>query len=397
MTSTSASLQNVDDMAYRYAILGAGLQGRATALDLALRGEAESIVLADQDPAQVQEAQRWLAEQTGFDALVPRVLDARDEHRTRETIRGSDVAISCLPYWMHPLVFPAAVAERVSLVDMGGDTDEARETLARDESARQAGITVVTDAGLAPGLGNLLAGWLIDRCESPSSASVFCGGLPVVPMPPFGYRLVFNVSGLISEYADIAYVLRGGEVKAIPSLTEVQRVEFPEVGELEAFVTSGGSGTAPWTFQSRVESYEYKTLRFPGHFEKMRLFKDCGFWSTDPLFLEGQEIVPRAVFESVIEPVLKRGEGADQVLLLVEVVGHAGNRNAVRLREFADAVRGLTAMQRMTAFPTAIAAHEIARGTVKKGCVPFESSLQGDLMIEALVQRGVSFEVLMEG
>ncbi|GIK31414.1 MAG: hypothetical protein D8M52_09615 [Chlorobi bacterium] len=384
-------------MAYRYVILGAGLQGRAAAFDLALRGEAESIVLADQDPAQVQEAQRWLSEQTGFDALVPRVLDARDEARTREVIRGCDVAISCLPYWMHPLVFPAAAAERVSLIDMGGDTDEARETLARDETARQAGITVVTDAGLAPGLGNLLAGWLIDRCEGASSALVLCGGLPVSPMPPFGYRLVFNVSGLISEYADIAYVLRDGAVEAIPSLTEAQRVEFPEIGELEAFVTSGGSGTAPWTFQGRVENYEYKTLRYLGHYDKMRLFKECGFWSTDPLLLDGQEIVPRSVFESVIEPVLRRGEGGDQVLLLVEVVGRAGNRNFVRLREFADEARGLSAMQRMTAFPTAIAAHEIARGSIAKGCVPFESSLPGDLMMEAIVKRGVSFEVRVEG
>src|SRR4029079_6650871 len=93
--------------------------------------------------------------------------------------------------------------------------------------ARAAGVSVVPDCGLAPGLGNILAAWLVAEVTAAHAIQVPCGGLPQTPRPPLGYKLVFNVGGLTNEYSGEAEFLRGGKLVRIPTLTEVESLEFP--------------------------------------------------------------------------------------------------------------------------------------------------------------------------
>src|SRR5436309_2079612 len=113
--------------------------------------------------------------------------------------------------------------------------------------------------------------------------------------PPLGYRLVFNVADLTSEYTGEAVCLRAGKVVELAALTELEEVEFPmPVGKCEAFLTSGGASTAPWTFAGRLETYEHKTVRYKGHFDRVRCLVDLGFLDTERHDVNGGSIAPRA-------------------------------------------------------------------------------------------------------
>ena len=359
----------------RYAVLGAGLQGTAVAGDLARYGDAERIVLADVDRDAVVAA---AARVSGADHAH---LDAADPVAVAHLFEGVDVAVSCLPYWMHPGLVTPALETRTSLLDVGGDSDEALATLQRHEEAVSAGVCVVTDAGLAPGLVNAMAVLGMERFERPRTVRLYCGGLPAHPRPPLGYHAVFSLDGLVSEYRDVCYAVRGGQVVAVDPMTGLETLRWPGLGEMEAFVTSGGSGTAPWSVASKVDSYEYKTLRFPGHCRAV---------------LELFDRTPRGEWEAAMERALEGPPDTDQVLLRVEVEGEVGGRQCVwsaQAHEAHDPAAGLTAMQRMTAFPAAIAAIEIAQGRVPRGCRSFEQAVGGTLLVQELARRGIPIKI----
>lgn len=405
-------------MPFTYAILGSGVQGIAAAYDLALHGDAGEIRLGDLSLEAATAAAKRLSELTDKNIFRPTHADVKSPESLAAFLEGVEVCLSCVPYHLHPLATEAALKAGCSLIDMGGDTEDALRTLARDDEARAKGVSIVTDGGVAPGLINLLAVHLISQFEQPEEAKLYCGGLPLDPKPPFHYALAFNVEGLISEYADKAFGVREGKAVEMDSLTDLEELDWPGLGKMEASTTSGGTGTAPFLFgeyepaagQPRLEAwatsavqkvrtYEYRTIRFPGHWEKMRLFRDLGFWGTDEVEVEGRRVKPRALFEKLVGDFLAEPGYKDQLLLRVEVSGQGlrdggaeGQNTTLQtdLRERFDEATGLTAMQRLTGFPVAICAIEIAHGRVRKGCTPFELSMPGEQMIEELGKRGIS-------
>lgn len=447
-------------MPFTYAILGSGVQGLAAAYDLALHGDAGEIRLADASLKSAESAAERLRALAGTDLFACFDVDVHAPESMARLLDGVDVCLSCIPYHLHPLAAEAALKAGCSLVDMGGDTEDALRTLARDDEAKRRGISIVTDGGVAPGLINLLAVHLISQFQEPEEAKLYCGGLPLDPKPPFHYALAFNVEGLISEYADKAFGVTDGQAVEMESLTDLEELDWPGLGKMEASTTSGGTGTAPFLFGEHptlhgaeadggralarllreagfstrpLKTYEYRTLRFPGHWEKMKLFRDLGFWGIDEVEVEGRPVKPRALFEYLIGSFLSEPGYKDQLLLRVEVSGRGakgqgdmtpvaagfslrsekgqgdreteGQRDGeterkallrLDLHERYDEATGLTAMQRMTGFPVAICAIEMAHGRVRKGCTPFELSMSSETMIEALIKRriNVSFREL---
>lgn len=353
-----------------YAVLGAGLQGTALAADLAQHGDARRIFVADLDFEAAAAAAR-------ADACEPVQLDARDSRAVKAVMERVDVAVSCLPYSMHPALVAPAIETGTSLLDIGGDSEEALATRGRSREAESRGMAIVTDAGLAPGLVNALAALGLSRLEGPRSAKLLCGGLPAHPKPPYGYHATFSLAGLLSEYRDVCFAVREGKVVTVDALGDCERVRWDETLELEAFATSGGSGTAPWVWEGRVDRYEYKTLRFPGHRAAIQAL----------LAAHPPERCERALGEALLGP-----PDTDQVFLRVEVTGLLDGRPTrwiAELHEHHDPLTGFSAMQRTTAFPAAIAAIEMARGAVLPGCRSFEEAIAADALIEGLASRGI--------
>src|SRR5579871_276189 len=383
-------------MSTTYAILGAGMQGTSAAYDLAKYADAGSIVFGDRELAQTERAAARVNKLVGREVCTGRVVDALEPASLTEFLKPADVVLSCVPYWMHPHVAPAAIAGKTHMVDMGGNTSVTRQTLRLDPEAREAGVTIVPDTGLAPGLVNNLGSYLIEKLDLAESIKLYCGGLPQHPKPPFNYKLVFNIEGLLTEYNDEAEILREGKIARVPTMEELEVLEIAGLGMMEAFTTSGGTSTAPETWQGCVKNYEYKTIRYPGHCALMKVFKDYGFWGRNPVEVRSGKATPREVFEALMGPALM--DPTDRDLVVVRAIGlgktdGAPAKHQIDILQKHDEATGFTAMEQLTGMSTAIYAAAIAQGEMQPGCLRYESALTGHHFMDEMRRRPVNLTV----
>ncbi|MEZ4386825.1 MAG: saccharopine dehydrogenase C-terminal domain-containing protein [Candidatus Krumholzibacteriia bacterium] len=378
----------------KYLLLGAGLQGTAIAWDL-LRQVADTTALTvvDHDQAALDRLSRRFGQEP---RLSLHHADVSEPEALAGLFAAADCAISAVNYWFNDDLTRVAIAQRAHFLDLGGNNDVVARQLARDRAAREAGVSVVPDTGLAPGLAGIL-GWHLAGLLSPCEAvRLRVGGLPLRPRPPLNYQLVFSVQGLINEYIEDCVVIRGGQIGRVPGLSELETITFPApFGELEAFQTSGGTSTLPQSLLGRVESLDYKTIRYRGHCEQIRLLHDLGLTGSEPVQVDGAWIAPRAVLARRLEAVLPR-EGDDVVLLLAEAEGVRDGeprRESIRIIDHNDPATGLSAMMRMTGFPAAIIARLLASGEVAAaGARPQETMIPAERVLAELSARGVVVE-----
>lgn len=397
------------DSIYRYVILGAGRQGVALAYDLARLGQAGSVCLADVSPAVAESAVarlRQLVPQSAsvFSATPCNVADPPDVARC---VRGAHVVLSAVPYRFNVALTDAAIATGASFCDLGGNTGVVRQQLAHNDRARESGVSVVPDCGLAPGLGNILAAHGVAQFDEPLHVYVRCGGLPQHPVGPLAYKLVFNFEGLINEYSGVGEFLRDGKRLDVPTLTEPESLEFelppdaiadglPPRLALEAAVTSGGTSTCAQTFFGRLQTYDYKTLRYPGHFAIIRALFGLGCFEEQLELDDGHAVTPRAVMRGLFEQRLQFPQVRDMVLLRTTVIGRRGGalrRLQWDLVDRHDEATGLTAMERTTAFPTAVVAHLQARRAIAPGARPLEQCIPTTEYMRELARRDLDIRL----
>jgi lysine 6-dehydrogenase len=378
-----------------FAILGSGMQGTAAAFDLARFAEPQSILLGDAILAQAERSAKRVNDLVGRQICQAVHVNALDPSSLTSFLEPVDVLLSCVPYWMHPKIAKVAIDTKTSMCDLGGNTEITLETLAMDVAAKAAGVTLIPDTGLAPGLVNSLGLYLIEHLDSTESIKLFCGVLPQHPVPPFNYKLTFNVEGLVAEYDYQAVTLRNGEIVLVDTLDEIEELTLEHLGKMEAFTTSGGTSTAPYSFQGRVQNYQYKTIRWPGHCERMKIFRDFGFWGEAPIDIKGVQVKPRDLFCKVFGDALKQFQDLDQCV--VRGVG-VGTRNGQKLELQVDIFdkqceqTGFTSMERTTGFSIAIHAAAIASGRLPVGCLRYETALSGTEFCQEIQRRGVSLK-----
>jgi lysine 6-dehydrogenase len=376
----------------RYLVFGAGQQGRAICFDLLTDPDTE-IVLADNDADALEDVVSWLDD--------PRVdvepIDASSHDEVQAVMEDCDVAISALPFKFNLGLTQDAIAAKCHLIDLGGNNAVVQQQLELSAEAKEAGIIVIPDSGLAPGLAVYLAYDACERLSRVDTLKIRVGGLPQKPQGELDYMLTFNVEGLLNEYSEPVLVVRDGDLMEVEPLTDLESIKFPEPwGELEAFNTSGGLSTLPQSLGHMIENMDYKTIRFPGHGEKMRSFYDLGLFSreihkTD----DGDEIIPREQLAEMIERTCTYPE-ADAVLLLVTATGMKNNVPiAVRTQiiDRFDKENGITAMMRMTGYPVAIIAHLMANGKVEdRGVIPGERCIPMKIFRAELKRRDIHLE-----
>lgn len=379
-------------MGVTYAILGSGMQGTCSAYDLALHGDAERILMGDISFEQSKKNSERVNLLVGKAICEPQQVDALNPDSLAPFLEPVDVALSCVPYWMHPHIAPVAINTATNMIDMGGDTEVTLETMKLDDAAKAAKVSVIPDTGLAPGLVNSLATHLMAKFDEVDTVNLYCGGLPQNPKPPFNYKLVFNIEGLVAEYTDDAFAVIDGKLTKLETLSDLEEIEWQGLGKMEAFVTSGGTSTAPWTFEGKLNRYEYKTIRFPGHCERMRIFMDFGFWDKEEIEVNKCKVKPVEVFYKIMADKLRDESDKDQVLVRAVVSGKkngATKTYQIDIHDFQDDKTGFSAMERMTGFPSAIYAIEIANGNVPHGCIRYELAIPGTVVVDGLKQRGI--------
>jgi len=382
----------------RFLVLGAGLQGSACAYDLMQNDLVERVVLADID---VTSLPPFLERCRGDSRLSVVQADARDHTKLRELMGGVDACLNALPYYFNVEIARLAVDAGVHYADLGGNTAMVFEQLKLDDKAKERGITAIPDCGLAPGMVNILAAEGIRRLKKADTVKIRVGGLPQNPLPPLNYQIVYSLHGVLDYYTTLSWVVRDGKPAQVDPLTEVEPVQFPEpIGELEAFHTAGGLSTMPWTYEGKVRTMEYKTLRYPGHAEIMRAIRSLGLLDLTPVEVKGQSVVPRDVFIACVEPRLRQPEGRDLVAVRVEAEGE-GDEGPTRLVwdlvDYFDAANGISAMERTTGFSLSITGQLQASGKVRgPGVSTPDQAVPADLYVAELAKRGIHIHFRQE-
>ncbi|MDH3284759.1 MAG: saccharopine dehydrogenase NADP-binding domain-containing protein [Acidobacteriota bacterium] len=381
----------------RAVALGAGRQGTCAAYDLAAYGGASEVTLVDADETAARAAAERLTGLTSGPRFTATRADAGDAGALADAMRGAVTSVCALPYRYGPVAAAAAVEARCSLVDLGGNTDVSARILELSDAAREAGVSLVPDTGLAPGLATTLAAAGVARLDEPRAVRIWCGGLPERPIPPFDYRLVFSIEGLFNEYSGDAVYLRGGRIVAIPALSELDEVELPGVGRVEAFPTSGGTSTAPDSFFGRLDLYEYRTVRYAGHRDRFRALADLGLLSdVEVEAREGVTVRPRELLARLLTSALSHPEIPDLVVLRVEVRGRQRgkpSRIVYDLLDREDRKTGFTAMERTTAHPAAVVAEMAAAGEISAGAWRLEVGVPPERFLERFAERPLSIDV----
>ena len=380
--------------AFKYGVLGAGRQGTAAAYDLAVRGEAASIDLADVDGARAEAAAARVNQLAGRDVATGTRLDATDASALLAFLRPLDAAIGAISYKLNLGLTEAAIEAKTNWCDLGGNTSIVLGQLALDARAKKAGVRIVPDCGEAPGLASNLMAYAMSLLDEPEDLVLLDGGLPLNPTPPWNYRLTFSMDGLTNEYAGGSVYIRDGQPVEVASFdpAEYELVDLGEpVGTLEAFST-GGASTTPWTLGKRLRSMRNKVVRYPGHVVVWKGFMDAGLFSEEPIRIGDQEVVPRQLFHALIEPQIRADETVDDIVIAhVIVTGRkAGQptRAVVDMRVVRDRTLGFSAMEETTGWHAAIVAHLMARGRIAAGAAPVELATDSAEIVAELRARG---------
>jgi lysine 6-dehydrogenase len=385
-------------MAFDYVVLGAGRQGTAAAYDLARHGGAGQVVIADMDLAQAQRSAGRVNDLIGEDLASASSLDVRDEAAVTRALRGAAAAISAVPYHFNLGIARAAIAAGTSLTDLGGKTSIVFDELALNDQARSAGISLVPDCGMVPGLGTSVCMAAMELVEKPRDVFLWDGGLPQHPRLPWNYILTFHFEGLINEYCGTTEFLREGRLVEVPCFEELEYVDFPApLGKLEAFTTAGGTSSAPRTFFGRLRTYQNKTLRYPGHCAQWKTLRDAGLFGEETVPAGGASRVrPRDLLREVLDHQIRPQPGEKDVCILrSKAVGESNGKPVeavVDVFDYYDEKTGFTAMERTTGWHAAMMAAFAARGEIEKGAVPVERAATGKRVLEECRMRGMKVE-----
>jgi lysine 6-dehydrogenase len=376
----------------RMLVLGAGQQGSACAYDLLVHTDHE-VILADVDVSNLAE---FLKPYVGG-RLTMRQVDARDLDSVRAAMEGVSATMSAFPYYFNLEMARAAVEAGSHFCDLGGNTEIVLQQKELHALAVEKGVSVIADCGLAPGMVNILAEHGIRKLDRPRAVHIKVGGLPQNPEPPLNYQIVYSLEGVLDYYTTRSWVLRDGKPLQVGALSEVEELDFPQAGRLEAFHTAGGLSTMAQRYEGELETMEYKTLRYPGHAAAMELIRELGLLDDQPIEVKGQQVAPRDLFIALVGPKLRKDPrtSPDLVALRVEAEGEKDGRT-VRYRwdliDRFDPETGITAMMRTTGYSLAITAATQAAGGVQPGVWTPDEAMPAEPYIAALAERGVRIE-----
>jgi lysine 6-dehydrogenase len=370
-------------------VLGCGLVGSVIIRDLATDRDLGIVA--------VDFSEDNLARLGDLTHVEKRRADLSDQNAIKSVIADADVVVGAIPGRLGFAMLRTVIEAGKPISDISFFPEEALDL---DALAKQHGVTAVVDCGVSPGLSNLAIGRAAARLSEVDNAVIYVGGLPVERHWPFEYRSVFSPTDVIEEYTRPARLVENGRVVIREALSEVELLDFKGVGTLEAFNTDGLRSVIR-TIPGR--NMKEKTMRYPGHVDRMRMLRETGFFSDEPVNVGGTSIVPRALTEKLLfEKWRKPAEERELTVLRVVVEGPAKEGGAQKrftydLLDFTDAATGNTSMARTTGFPCAIMARMLARGEYRDAGVQPPENFGGndkvyEHMIAELRKRGVKFE-----
>lgn len=344
-------------------VLGAGMVGSAIAKDLAKEPEYQ-VTVADISQHALEK----------IEAEVPITAcrtDLRDAGAISPLIADSELVICAIPGFMGFRTLQQIIEAGKDVVDISFFSED---PFLLDDLAKKKNVTAVVDCGVAPGLCNILAGYRYDRMDEVHSYSCYVGGLPQTRQWPFEYKAVFSPRDVLEEYIRPARFVEHGRVVVKPALSDIELVSFPDIGTLEAFNTDG-LRTLIKTLD--IPEMREKTLRYPGHANLMKIFRESGFFNTEAIDVDGQQVKPISVTSRLLFDQWRLQEQeADITTMQVILTGIADKKPVTytcSLLDRYDEETSTTSMARTTGYTCSIVARQVLTGMFsQKGICPPE-------------------------
>lgn len=366
-------------------VLGAGLVGKAIAIDLAKNFDVTSVDIN-------QDALNGLKEL----GIKTQKQDLSDLGALKNLIGGFDLVIGAVPGFMGLKNAQTVIEAKKNMVDISFFPEDPFQL---DELAKKNNVTIVTDCGVAPGMGNIILGYHNKRMKI-QNYECLVGGLPVVREWPYEYKAVFSPIDVIEEYIRPARYVQNSAVIVKEALSDPELIHFDGVGTLESW-NSDGLRSLIKTMPNIPNMIE-KTLRYPGCIEYLRVLRETGFFSYEEIDVKGNKIRPIDLTAKLLFPKwkLKPGEEEFTVMRIVISGEESGKekRYQYNLLDRTDRKTNTLSMARTTGYTCTAAAHLVLDGKFnRKGICPpeflGEEESHFKFIVEYLKQRGVTYEV----
>jgi saccharopine dehydrogenase-like NADP-dependent oxidoreductase len=333
-------------------VLGAGLIGTPMAIDLAKDSEF-TVSVADLS----SEALSKIGKQHPIESIQ---RDLSRPENVKALVNGFDIAVNAVPGFMGFQTLKSIIETGKDVIDIAFFPEDPFEL---DEPAKEKGVTAIVDCGVAPGMSNVLIGHVDSLLDKTEQILIYVGGLPEIREWPYEYKAPFSPIDVIEEYIRPARFVENGRLVVRPALSEPELIDFPDVGTLEAFNTDGLRSLAK---TMDISNMKEKTLRYPGHIEKMRLLRETGFFSKDEVDVNGSRIRPIDLTSRILFPKWEYSRGeADITVMQVTVEGAiSGQRLRYRYDLFDryDDVTETSSMARTTGYTATMAVRLLANG-----------------------------------
>jgi lysine 6-dehydrogenase len=367
-------------------VLGGGLVGGPMAMDLANDSDitvsvadiSDSILSRFADKPDITPIKQDLADKAGLAALIGQF----------------DMVINAVPGFMGYETLKTIIEAKKNVVDIAFFPED---SLTLDALAKENGVTAIVDCGVAPGMSHMLTGYgdfLLDKTES---AVIYVGGLPETRIQPWEYKAVFSPVDVIEEYIRPAFYVKDGKVVEMPALSEPELIDFPKIGTLEVFNTDGLRSLIKTL---NIPNMKEKTMRYPGHIDKVRLLRENGFFNETPVLVNGKKVRPLDVTAKLLFPQWEQKKGdVDITIMQVKVSGEKDGRPTTYtwdLFDRYDPQSGIHSMARTTGYTATVVLRMLKEGLFdKKGIITPEIIGQNEkcvqFVLEKLKERNIEY------
>ena len=340
------------------AILGAGMVGRAMAIDLAAKYNVTSFDVSDN-------ALQLLSQKNNTIKTIK--ADLSNYSNYNAMLAGFDFVICAVPGFMGYKTLEAIINAKKNVVDISFFPENA---LLLDALAKEKNVTAIVDCGVAPGMSNLILGYHNERMQI-TDFECMVGGLPKKRVYPFEYKAPFSPIDVLEEYTRPARYVENSHIVTKPALSDAELIDFENVGTLESFNTDGLRSIL--FTMGHIPHMKEKTLRYPGHIDLMKGLIKAGFLNTTPVNFKGQQISPMEFTSSLLFDQWKPAENEAEFTLMQIKVSDAAKTICYDLYDEYDAATQTSSMSRTTGYTCTAALNMLVEKLfTEKGVFPPE-------------------------
>ncbi len=347
----------------RVIVLGAGMVGSAMAIDMANK---HKVTLTDLNQEVLDKVNQRCSD------LSILQLDATNTEELQQTIKKHDLVINAVPGFLGFETLKSIIKANMNVIDIAFFPENSLEL---DALAKKHNVTAIVDCGVAPGMDNVILGYYNEIMKL-TDFECLVGGLPKVKKWPFCYKAPFSPIDVIEEYTRPARYVEHGEMVVREPLTDCEFVEFDKVGTLESF-NSDGLRSIIYTMP-HIPNMKEKTLRYPGHVEYVKVLKESGFFATEKMEVNGNQVSPLDFTSKLLFNEWKLGETEEEITVLrVTLKGKnaKGEKEEVVYSMYDEysSETGTSSMARTTGYTATAAANMFLEGLFsEKGVFPPE-------------------------